>query len=88
MTANAAQWTGYAVWFIAVLGICGSTAAWINDLIRRTSEDQYPEYGWTREIPRYSSLWEQVQSSAGAPPAELVPPPVMEMADDAPGEIL
>lgn len=80
-----AELSGYSVWFIAVLGICGSTAAWVNDLIRKANEDPYPEYGWSREMPHYNSLWDQVQASAGAPPAELVPPPLLEPAA-APGE--
>lgn len=84
-----AELTGYSVMFIAVLGICGSTVAWVNDLIRRDQEDPYPEYGWSREVPHYSSLWEQVQASAGSPPAELVPAPVLEpAAGDMPGEEL
>lgn len=68
-----AEITGYTVLVIGALGICGTTAAWVNDLIRRDREDQYPEYGWSREVPRYNSLWDQVQASTGAPPPELVP---------------
>lgn len=80
-----AELTGYSVFFIAVLGICGSVSALVNDLIRRDREDQYPEYGWSRDIPHHNSMWEQVQASAGAPPAELVPAPVLELPADAPG---
>jgi hypothetical protein len=80
-----AELTGYAVYFIAVLGICGSTSAWVNELIHRDRADQYPECGWSRDIPHYNSLWEQSQATAGAPPAELVPAPVLELPADAPG---
>jgi len=81
---RAAELTGYSVLVIAALGICGSTAAWVNDMIRRNSEDQYPEYGWSREIPHHNSMWDQLQAQQ-PPAAPEVPAPVLaaETAEEA-----
>ena len=76
-----AELTGYCVILIAAFGICGTTAAWVNDLIRRAQEDPYPEYGWSREIPRHNSMWDQLEAAA----ASEIPAPVLA-ADDTPGE--
>ena len=69
-----AELTGYAVLFITVFGICGATAAWVNDLIRKHNQDPYSEYAWSRDLPRHNSMWDQLQQQAPLAPAEAGDP--------------
>lgn len=57
---------GYFVETVAVFGLCGSSAAWANDLIRRHSQDPYADYGWSRDIPHHNSMWDQLQAAEEA----------------------
>ena len=61
-----AELTGYAVLVITAFGICGATAAWVNDLIRKHNEDPYSEYAWSRDIPHHNSMWDQLQQAEAA----------------------
>lgn len=64
---HAAALTGYVVWFIGILGIAGGTGAWVIELIRRDTQDLYPEYAWQRDQPVPPSLWDQLQTGPDAP---------------------
>lgn len=68
LMTHIAEITGYTVLLIAVLGICGTVAALVNDyIIRDHLNQQYADAAWSRDIPPYQTLWDQYQAATAGP---------------------
>jgi hypothetical protein len=82
-----AEVTGYAVYVIAVLGVAGTAAATVSDLIRRDQQDPYPQYAARRDLELPPTPWDQHQEAvrAGAPAPLESDPWAGPAGQDTPG---